>query len=223
MESVKGGHGRAPMVRAGVDTSSPFQSVKEAVMLFGEKVLVGDTENKLKEVRATTDKHKQTTSSLHSLEIELEQTTQNLLKAREERKAAVNCLNSVIQELEKTKTELKRLKVRDRENSTMDSEVEHIKFIENAMPILNEDAEFESKRFMKFNNLPSLGRFFSSENLLDTKVSMDREVLELIKKKKKKRAFLPVIASIFSKKREYRHEASITRKISTGVRISSEI
>lgn len=172
-------------------------------------------------MRATANKNKQTTSSLRSIETELEQTRQSLVKAREERKEMVNCLNSLIQELEKTKTELRRLKAREREKPTMDSEVEDIKFVENTMPILNEDAVFESSRFIKFNDPPSLGRFLSSENyLLDRQVSMDREVLEM-RRKKKKKAFLPMIASIFSKKKGYRYEASITS--SPGLRISSDI
>jgi len=39
------------MERTEIDTRAPFKSVKEAVMLFGEKVLVGEIyANKLKEV-----------------------------------------------------------------------------------------------------------------------------------------------------------------------------
>ncbi|PKU59566.1 hypothetical protein MA16_Dca028662 [Dendrobium catenatum] len=83
---------------------------------------------------------------------------------------------------------------------TMDLEIEKIKFVENSMPILNQVSEFQSKKYAKFNNPPSSGRFLSSEHLLS-----DRQVPEIRKKNKNKRALLPMIASMFSNKKGCRY------------------
>ncbi|OVA04909.1 hypothetical protein BVC80_8873g13 [Macleaya cordata] len=203
------------MKRAEIDTSAPFRSVKEAVMLFGERVLAGEVyANKLKEIREKDHGP----SKLGTVTSELEETKQSLQKAREEGILMANCLTSLQQELEQTKKELQKLKVRDYdhqfEKQKIESEeIKDIKFIEKATSTevdyarkvneYEEDKEdglileFQKKRYVKFASPPSLAQVMSPEEEGNNEVLKRHPSL----KKKKKKPLIPLIGGIFSKKK----------------------
>ncbi|KAL0360556.1 UNVERIFIED_CONTAM: WEB family protein [Sesamum radiatum] len=191
--------------KAEIDTSAPFRSVKEAVMLFGERVLAGELyANKLKEMRDGMMDETETS--------ELEQTKQSLQKAREESMQMAQYLSSLQQELHHTKMELQRLKSRasDR-HAQLDLEIEDLKFIENYKERTeqvktettdrdhdNDGVEFQKKKYVTFANPPSVAQVVvpplppPSEAVLQRHPSL---------RKKKKKPLIPFIGGIFSKKR----------------------
>ncbi|KAE9458624.1 hypothetical protein C3L33_09463, partial [Rhododendron williamsianum] len=101
---MEGGNGQGLRTtkRAEIDTTAPFRSVKEAVMLFGERVLAGENNDA-------------SGNGLVTVTTELEETKENLQKAREESLVMATCLSTLQQELERTKLELRQLKERESE------------------------------------------------------------------------------------------------------------
>ncbi|KAJ0466712.1 hypothetical protein HanIR_Chr14g0675251 [Helianthus annuus] len=167
------------MSRSEIDTSAPFKSVKEAVALFGEKVLAG-------ELSANKRKEKVPGPVI----IELEETKQRLEQAQEDRMLMATCLSSLQQELERTKCELQQLK----ESSNIVEE--DVKFIQDVeVNTSHSGVEFQKKRYVTFAKPPSVEQVMIQ--------SCDATVLERQPslKKKKKKPLIPMIGGIFTRKK----------------------
>ncbi|XP_016454705.1 WEB family protein At1g75720-like isoform X2 [Nicotiana tabacum] len=190
--------------RVEIDTRQPFRSVKEAVMLFGEKFLAEEIYAKqLKETKPSAGQNQPKTDS--PVTIELEKTKQNLQKSKEEGTFMAHCLQSLKEELELTKREIQQLKTRELKQKVplgADPEIEELKFIENSSSSKVElrtqfqeydnEIEFQKKRSVKFASTPLLTKIINVE----TKTSPSQ-----LKKKMKKKTLIPFFGGLFSKKK----------------------
>lgn len=179
---MDGGGGDVVIVgRAEIDTSAPIRSVKEAVVLFGERVLAGEldagrrlTENRPAATRPIVN-HPAVAGAPRRVPAvtptELEEAKQKLEKEREEKQKMAGCIQSLQEELSNAMRELKKLKARDEEAAAkvIDLQVEDLKFVEiekqqqspprsaaaNNNDTVNAAAgEFQKKRYVTFADPP---------------------------------------------------------------------
>lgn len=135
--------------------------------------------------------------------VELEETRQNLERAREESMLMAHCLSSLQEELERTKQELQQLKQREHHHKhpapAVEPEIEDVKFIENLTKIdmqssTSSEQEFQKKRYVTFANPPSVAHVMLPQGVekLERHPSL---------RKKKKIPLIPLIGGIFSRKK----------------------
>ncbi|KAI3704517.1 hypothetical protein L1987_74739 [Smallanthus sonchifolius] len=189
--------------RVEIDTRQPFKSVKEAVLLFGEKVLVGEVyAHKLKEMGSTEKKNNQREKT-----VVLEEKKQILEGLNDEAKLMAYYLMSLKQQLEETKSELNQLKSTRgpylSDHPPVDREIEEIKFMENPKPA-QVKPPIEDKH-KPDDNLCELKEDSDKFKTLTTKVIVEvpkmqeRSTSSFKIKKAKKKTLIPLLSGIFSK------------------------
>ncbi|XP_078448306.1 WEB family protein (DUF827) [Wolffia australiana] len=213
--------------RAEVDTRTPFRSVKEALMLFGEKVLAEQiyASNlnqcpdaprhasapssrilgaRKEETRKIEDN---TVSSLALIHAELAETRQMLEMARTEGMLMVTALTSLRDELQMTREELMRLKSLKMENGPKEevnelvSTVESGELKEEEGPSSSEERQEIRRRYVRFAEPPSLVQVINADTPEVFKIQLPEPQLSdstSVKKHRKAKTLISNLGIIFS-------------------------
>ncbi|KAJ0973186.1 hypothetical protein J5N97_021145 [Dioscorea zingiberensis] len=209
--------------RAEVDTARPFRSVKEAVAIFGERILSCDAAYSQKIdrniVHVTTPKPIQ---SAFSSPPSFSSTSSQFHQDREDEHVIINSLKKLEVELEETKRELMLLKERESErevtvaslnaeihkNMAKIAEIEAVgaaKAAKTSIDITEEKADsdiWEEERSMElepsYEYLPSLAHVLRLGEV-DSNFNLRKKTK--VAKTKKKKPIIPLISDMFSRKK----------------------
>ncbi|MBA0643258.1 hypothetical protein Goklo_027569 [Gossypium klotzschianum] len=132
-------------------------------------------------------------SKIATLTSELEETKQNLQKAKEEGNSMSHSIKVLKEELEKTKQDLHLLKVVEFDKQQSEPDVKDFKFMKKTtkMELEPKLEEFQKKRYVKFASSPSIAQVtVSKEEVMEKPIPV---------KKVRRKVSITMIGWLFSK------------------------